>query len=210
VVGSYRLSELGYRLPAGTHILPKDAFEPVEAATGLLGAAEARAAEIVARAEEAFHARSLEGYQDGLAKAKLESVQRLLRESATLDASLREIEAEVARVVAACVRKLVADFDDYARAESVVRNALKQMRREKRPELRVAPAQFAEFKARIGAVVAEFPDIELVDVIEDATLVPPQVVLESRVGRVEADVAARLTELEEIVRSVAAANAEAA
>ena len=210
MVGTYRLSELGYRLPAGTQILPKEAFEPVEAATGLLAAAEARAAEIVAAAEEAYRARALEGYQDGLAKAKLESVQRLLRESATLDASLRDIEAEVARVVAACVRKLVADFDDYARAESVVRSALKQMRREKRPELRVSPAQYPEFRERIGAVVADFPDIELVDVVEDATLVSPQVIVESRVGRVEADVSARLADLEEIVRGVAAADAEAA
>ena len=210
MVGAYRLSELGYALPSGAHLLPAEAFAPVPAATGLLRAAEDRAAGIVADAEEAHRRRSQEGYQEGLERARVESFERLLGESAALDASLEAVEAELAQVVALCVRRLVAEFDDYARARSVVRGALKQMRREKRAELRVPPALHGRFRAGIGEIAAEFPEVELVDVVEDPTLADSQVVLETRIGRVEADVAGRAAELEEAIRGVAARRREPA
>ncbi|WP_375453322.1 type III secretion system stator protein SctL [uncultured Methylobacterium sp.] len=205
--GYYRLNALGYRLPSGSHVLPPEAFEPVAAATGLLREAEDRAAAIVETAQEAYRQESLRGYNDGLARAKLDAVERLLHESAALDAGLRGMEAELGRIVSACLRKLVAEFDDHARAEAVVRGALRQMRRERRSELRVSPAQFSAFKACIGRITADFPEVELVDVIEDAALVPPQIVLESRIGRVEADLDAALCDYETLIRGVVAEDA---
>ncbi|WP_187371582.1 type III secretion system stator protein SctL [Methylobacterium oryzihabitans] len=207
--GPYRLSELGYRLPAGAHVLAPEALAPVEAATGLLREAEARAAGIVASAQAAYDEERRRGYADGLAQARLDAVERLLRESAALDAGLRDLEGELGRLVASCLRKLVAGFDDHARAEAAVRAALRQMRRERRPELRVAPAQFPAFKAGIAAIAAEFPEIEFVDVVEDAGLVPPQVVVEGRIGRVEADLDAALDDVEALIRGAVAAGGRA-
>lgn len=205
MVAYYRLSELGYALAPGPQLLAPEAVEPVAAATGLLREAEARAAAIVRAAEDAYARRSDEGYADGLARAKLAAVERLLEESAALDAGLRATEAEMARIVAACLRKLVDDYDDQARIQATVRGALRQMRREQRSELRVSSAQFAAVKAGIDRIVAEFPDVELVDVVEDAALVPPQIVLESPVGRVEVEFGMSLAALEAVIRSVAAA-----
>lgn len=206
----YRLSELGYTLPAGAHVLPRETFEPLAAATGLLQAAEVRAAEIVADAEAAYRTKCEEGYAAGLERARAEALNRLLNETAALDHGLRQCEADLARLVGACVRKLVADFDDAARAESVVRGALKHMRREKRAELHVSPSQYRHFKARIEDIAREFPEMELIDVIEDPALTSPQIILESRIGRVEADVSGRMADFEEMVRDVAARFAETA
>ena len=202
--GYYRLTELGYRLPSGSHVLAPEAVEAVNAATGLLLEAETRAAAIVEKAELGYRRECERGHADGLARAKLEAVERLLAESAALDSGLRGMETELGRIVVTCLRKLVAEFDDFARAEAVVRGALRQMRRERRSELRVSPAQFAAFKAGIGRITADFPEIELVDVVEDASLKPPQIVLESRIGRVEADLDTTLAEYEAIIRGVAA------
>jgi type III secretion protein L len=208
-VGSYyRLKELGYRLPAGAHILAKQDFAPIEDATRLLDDADTKAAEIVAAAEAAFQAERERGYQEGLAQGRLEAVERLLQESSTLDAKLREVERDLAGVVAACVRRLIDSFDDAARAEAIVRGALKQMRREKKAELRVSPAQVAHFKTVIGEMLKEFPEIELVDVVEDATLTAPQVILETSIGRVAGDFGARLAELENAIRGAAVHRAE--
>ncbi len=55
-------------------------------------------------------------------------------------------KASSPRLVLACVRKLVDGFDDRAKAEATVRSALKQMRREKRAELRVAPSLWRPFQ----------------------------------------------------------------
>lgn len=198
--GFYRLSELGYVLPAGAQVLDVADVEALEVSTGLVRAAEERAAMILDGAEAAREAEKRRGYAAGREEAGREALRRLLDEGAALDAGLAALEGDIAALVASCVRRLMSDFDDLARAESVVRDALKRMRREKRAELRVSPAQFSAFKASVGALVAEFPEMELVDVVEDSSLAAPAVVLESRVGRVEADVSAELDALEALLR----------
>lgn len=210
MVGYYRLKELGYRLPAGTQILSKEEFAPIAQATALLADAEARAAAIVAESEAAYQRECARGYEDGMAKARLEAAERLLEESGILDAKLREIERDLAQVVTTCVRKLVDTFDDITRAEATVRGALKQMRREKKAELRVSSEQLAHFRAAIGDIIKDFPEVELVDVIEDTSLVAPQVILETSIGRVEGDFGRRLAELEEILRTAASRRTEEA
>jgi type III secretion protein L len=206
--GYYRLKELGYRLPAGAQILSKEEFAPIEATTTLLTDAEARAKAIVAEAETAYQRECVRGYEDGLAKAKLDAAERLLQESGMLDAKLREVERDLVHVVSASVRKLVDTFDDTTRAEAVVRGALRQMRREKKAELRVSPEQVGHFKLSIASIIKEFPEVEMVDVIEDTTLTAPQVVLETSIGRVEGDFGQRLIELEEILRTTASQRSE--
>lgn len=201
---AYRLKEFGFDLPSGCHVLPDDTVRALDAAAEIVRSAEARACDMSERAELAFEQRRRDGYEAGLDEARRESLRRLLAENAQLDAGLRACEADLARLVASCARKLLGDFDDGARAEAVVRDALRRMRREKRAELRVAPEQAAALRSRLGAILAEFPEIELVDVVPDAALTPPRIVLESRIGRVEGDFAARLAELDELILAAAA------
>lgn len=205
----YRLTELGYRLPAGAHIVPAEELARLKEAGGILEAAEARAAAIVADAEEAYRRECARGYAEGLAQGKLHEAERLLRESSVLDEKIGEVERDLASVVSACVRKLIEDFDDNARAAAVVRGALRQMRHEKKAELRVSSQQVAHFREVIGSIKAEFPEVELIDVIEDTTLTAPDVILETSIGRVQGDFGARLAELETIIKTAARHSADA-
>jgi type III secretion protein L len=210
MVGHYRLSEFGFDLPAGAHIVAPETVRAVEGATALIEAAEAKAAGIIKDAEQAYQDERERGYRDGLAKARLESFERLVGESATLDAELHRVEGELSRLVLACVRKLVDGFDDRAKAEATVRSALKQMRREKRAELRVAPSQYGHFNEAIGAITAQFPEVELIDVVEDAGLEAPRVIIETGIGRVDGDLGGNIAELEAILRRVVAGEEESA
>jgi type III secretion protein L len=200
VVGYYRLKELGFRLSAGAHVLPRAAFEPIEAANALVGEARAEASRIVAEAKDAFEAERRRGYAEGLARAQIEAVERLVGESGVLDRKLQEIEAGLTDLVVACARRLVAGFDDRQKAEVLVRAALRQMRREKKAELRVSPGQYGEMRERIGGIIQEFPEIDLVDVVEDASLETPNVIVETSIGRVEGDIGQSLDDLERVIR----------
>ena len=201
MAGYYRLSDLGFRLAAGAHVIKRAELSAVDEATRLLGEAERRAAEIVADAQKAYEDEKLRGYQDGLANAKIEAVQRLLDESAVLDQSLVAIERDLSRITAASVRKLIDEFDDKARAEAVIRVALKQMRREKRAELRVSSRLYEHFRGRIGEIMKDFPEVDLVDVVGDPALDPSQIILETSIGRVDGDLGARIEDLESVIRS---------
>jgi type III secretion protein L len=210
VVGFYRLSELGFKLGAGAHIIRRSEFTAVEEANQLLSEAEARCAQIVQQAEEAYYDEKQRGYENGLEEARIESIEQLLHESHELDQGLLKIEKDLCRLVANCVRKFINDVDAAAHAESLVKDAMKQMRREKVAELRVPTELYGHFRERITAVVSEFPEIELVDVVEDSSLDSPRIILETSIGRVDGNVAQRLNDLEAVIRSAhAKASADA-
>jgi type III secretion protein L len=212
MAGYYRLKELGFSLAAGAHVLPKDAVEPLAAATALVDEAHRSAEQIVADAREAYEAEKRRGYEEGLALAKLEAARMLLAETDLLDRKLAGAEAELTDVVVTAVRRLVQGFSDREKAEILVRAALKQMRREKKAELRVSHEQYFELRESITGILQEFPEVELVDVVEDPTLVAPQVIVETSIGRVEGDIGRHLDELEAIVtgtiRSAAQSDSE--
>lgn len=207
MAGYYQLKELGFRLEAGMCLLPRRMVGAMDEANALVEAAKRQAGEIVAEAGQAFVREKARGYDEGRAQAGREAAGRLLAENALLDLRLREIEDELAGIVITCVRKLVHGFGDDEQAAHLVRAALVQMRREKRAELRVAPAQYAFMREGIAGIVADFPEVELVDVVEDPTLSPPQIVLETAIGRVEGDFGRDMEALERIVRESAIAGA---
>lgn len=209
MAGYYRLNELGFRLASGAFVIRRAAFEPVDAATRLLEEARSEAARIVGEAHEAFEEEKKRGYREGMEQAELDAVARVLDESAALDARLIEAEREISAIVVQAVRRLVDGFDDRSKAEALVRTALRQMRREKRAELRVSSEQFPAMREAIRAIVVDFPEIVTVDVVEDETLRAPRIVLETAVGRVDGDLGRALDDLGATIMAAARANAPA-
>lgn len=200
MAGLRELKPLGFRLAAGAHLVAAEETGAMEAASRLVAAAEARAAEIVAEAETLRRAEAERGYQDGLAEGRRAALARLLSEQAALDAGLREVERDLGELVAVAVRRLVEGFDDRARVETVIRSALSQMRREKRAQLRLAPMHAAPVRAAIAELMKDYPEVELVDVVEDPAFDVRQVAVETSIGRVEADIGDRLDALVEALR----------
>lgn len=200
MVGPYRLKEFALRLPEGAGLLAVEDLAPVARASELLAEAEARAAAIVAEARAVFEAEKRRGFEEGLAEARREALQMLIAESRELDAAIRSVDRDLTDIVVSAVRKIVEDFDDVTKAEAVVRTGLRKMRKARRAELQVPRALAPHFRERIGAIVAEFPDCDHVDVVESDELSGSDVVLETAIGRVEGDLAVAADEVEEIVR----------
>jgi type III secretion protein L len=209
--GYFALKELGFQLAAGSHVLKAGAVAPLDASEQLIEAARQRAAAIVAKAEEAYRREHRRGFEEGTVAAGLAAVKRLLGESQVLDEAIHRLEHDLAGVVMACVRKLIEDYDERAKAEAILHGALKQMRRERRPVLRVSSTQYEHFRAKVAEIAANYPEVEFIDVVEDPTLVAPQIIVESSIGRVDGNLGQRLEELAELVyRAVARERADAA
>lgn len=199
----YRLKELGFRLPAGPHVIGREAVEPLETASLLVEEARQTAARIVAEAQEEFERRRKQGYEDGLAQARAEATERLLAENEVLDGKLSEIEGGLTEIVVASVRRLVDGFDDSGKAAILVRAALKQMRREKKAEVRVSPALYDHMRRSVGGLTEEFPEVELVDVVEDPELEGAHVIVETAIGRVDGDLGRNLDALADVIFATA-------
>lgn len=195
MVGIYRLKELGFHLAGGAHVLSRETVEDIDAAHGIVETARRLAGDIEVAARRAFEEERERGYREGVRSANLEVMSRLVEENRNVDGYLAGLEDELTGLVMSAVKRLVEDFDDHEKAAALVRSALRQMRREKKAELRIAPGGYAAMREKIGTILEEFPEIDLVDVVEDPTLAPGQVILETSIGRVEADLARNLDEL---------------
>jgi type III secretion protein L len=204
VAGLRELTPLGYRLAAGPHLLGAEETGAIEVAGRLIAAAEARAEEIVRDAEEQRRLEAERGFRDGIAEGQRAALARLLMEQAALDAGLRAVEQDLVAVTTAAVRRLVGSFDDRARVETVIRSALGQMRREKRAQVRVGPAHVAHVREAVSELIKAYPEVELVDVVEDPSFDGGRVAVETSIGRVEADIGERLGSLIEALSRAAA------
>lgn len=197
-----RIEELGFRLSEGVQVLTPEAFAPVAEATRLVDDARAQAQAIVRDAEDAREEERRRGFAEGLAQGRLEAIEQALGEARALDAHLEALEQGIADIVMVSVRKLIDGYDDAQRAEAVVRGALKQMRREKKAELRVAPEHYPRLRGTVDGILKDFPGFELIEVIEDATLSGSSVIVDTGIGRVEGDIGSRLDELDTIIRGM--------
>ncbi len=203
MAGIYRLDTFGFKLASGAYVLKAADLARLAEAEGIIVAAEARAREIIASAEDVFKSEAERGFQKGLTDAQFAAVDRLIAESGALDRALADLQQDLNAIVAASVRKLIDGFDDQAKDEAVVKNALKQMRREKRLQVRVSPSQSGRLKTAANAIKEEFPEIELIDVVEDSTLDAPRIIVESAVGRIDGNIGDRLDDLDALIRGAA-------
>ncbi len=187
MVNIFSLRDISYKVSEGAGVIKAEQLEAIEQGARLVAQAREKAAEIIEEAQDAYSREKDRGYKEGQAAAQKGAFDRLVREHAVLEAGLRRIDSDLADVVFRAVRKIIDGFDDFAQVEAVTRSALKQMRRQKRMQLRVPSQHRPEFAERIGEIVKPFPEIELIDVVEDAGLLPHQIVLESDIGSVDGD-----------------------
>ncbi len=200
----YRFKDLGFKPPAGASVIKARDAKMLGDADALLNDAQRTANEIIENAKVHFETERARGFKEGCAAAELDAVDRLVSEHRQLDRKLGEVEADLAQLVSTCVRKILSSFSDTELAEDVVRNALTEMRRENKVQIRLPQALMAAFQSRVTGLVEAYPEIELIDLIEDASLTPPNVIVESFIGRIECDLGKRLEALDAVIARVAA------
>ncbi|WP_187972896.1 hypothetical protein [Aquibium microcysteis] len=202
MVDVYRLAEIRLALGSGNRVIKRRDMQAIEDASAIVAAAHARAREILAEAEIQREEERRRGHAEGTAAAARQSFERLLREQAQFDASLERSRGDLTDLVVACTRAIIQDVDPVDAAISLTRSALGRMRRERRCQLFV-PSQILEpVQARIAGVLADFPEVELIDVVGDPALSPPTVVLASGLGRVKCSLDETVDALADILRGV--------
>ncbi len=199
----YRFKDLSFKPPSGASLIKSRDAGLLGDADALLKEAQRKADDIIQNAQTHFEAERERGLTEGRAAAELKALERLASEHRQLDQKLGEIEASLAGLVSACVRKIIQSFNDTQLAEDLVHSALTKMRRENKVQIRLPHALMADFQSRVGGLVDTFPEIELIDLIEDASLTPPNAIVESFIGRIECDLGKQLEDLDKVILRVA-------
>lgn len=178
----YRLQAFGHGVAATGGVIKAAAMAELGQAGDILAEAERQAEAMRAEARRVYESEKLRGHAEGRAEADAERAVRMIEDAARIDARLADLEGELGGVVFACVRQIIQGFEDEALAEQVARSALASMRSEQRGQLHVSTAALKDTRAALPGLLKEFPEIELIDVIEDVDLKAPDVRLESAMG----------------------------
>lgn len=196
----FTLRPLGLAHDAPDGILPAEIADALTDAALILAKAREQAAAIISDAEVARDEERRRGHAEGLAEAQAQSAAWLHGARIDLERRLDLMQTELADVVLQSVRRIVHSFDDHQIALETVRSALASLRSEKRLQLFVAPTVEPTIREALPAFKADYPEIELIDVIADPALSAPDVRLESELGVVTSILDDTLAQLGRLLR----------
>ncbi len=195
----YNPCNVALKIAKGNGVIKANEFSALKDAHSILAAAEKKAAEITEAAHSHYKREEERGYLDGLGRANKEALARLVTEQSHLQSKLREIEQDLADLLILSLRKILANFSDLELAEATAHSAMHKMRRESRLQFHLPPSLVADFAPVAKKLEAKYPEIQLIELVEDSALKPPNIVLESPTGRIECNLDTSLNALAALI-----------
>jgi type III secretion protein L len=175
----------GPLVKAETFVALTDAREIVAQAHRQADAIKSEMQEKVEKARSA-------GYDAGMIEARTEFSASIVSTIAELEAAFTRLEVRIVNTVMSGLQQILGRIDERTVMEQLVRRVLNEARERKQLRLRVAASQYDEVNGWLSDVIKEYPDIEFVDVMKDASAAHGTCVLESEFGAIDASLEVQL------------------
>jgi len=186
------LMDRGKLARADGKVIKANDFAQLVTAQETLAQATRRAAEIVAQAETQRDAAIREGRELGIEQGRAEYAASMVEASARMESSFISLEARLVKTIMDALQAILHEIGERTVMERLVRRTIANSNRKNSLRLVVASQQFDTVNALLSSVLAEFPEIEFVDVVQDPAGVPGMCVLESEFGIVDASLDTQL------------------
>jgi type III secretion protein L len=186
------LIDKGKLASAGTPVVKKQEFSALLEAHDIIARAHRYGETLKAQMHERVEAARRAGYEAGLEEARTDFSATIVATVAEMETAFARLELRIVNTVMSALQQILGRIDDRTLMEQLVRRVLSQSRQGKQLRLRVAAGQFDEVNRWLSEVIKEFPDVEFVDVLKDATATPGTCVLESEFGAIDASLDVQL------------------
>lgn len=186
------LIDKGKLASAGTPIVKKEEFSALLEARDIVAQAHRYGEMLKAEMHEKVEAARRAGYEAGMKEARTDFSATVVSTVAEMETAFARLELRIVNTVMGALQQILGRIDDRMLMEQLVRRVLSQSRQGKELRLRVSAAQFDEVNRWLSDVIKEFPDIEFVDVVKDASATPGTCVLESEFGAIDASLDVQL------------------
>jgi type III secretion protein L len=186
------LIDKGKLAAAGTPIVKKEEFSALLEARDIVAQAHRYGETLKAELHEQVEAARRAGYEAGMEAARIDFSATVVSTVAEMETAFARLELRIVNTVMGALQQILGRIDDRTLMEQLVRRVLSQSRQGKELRLRVSAAQFDEVNRWLSDVIKEFPDIEFVDVVKDASAMPGTCVLESEFGAIDASLDVQL------------------
>ena len=195
------LKRMTFEVESSGSVVTADEAGAVATAGEIVAAAEAEAARIHADALKDAENERKRGYQAGIDEGKMEILMQKLNLVEESVGYMESIEGKISELVMKALRKCVAEIGDQELVCQIVRKAMQAVVRNQRQiTIKVNPAMVSVVKARLQAILADFPSLSFADVAEDAHLDATACVVETEAGLVEASIDGQLKAIEKSIR----------
>ncbi len=181
--------------PAMRVLKASDYLRALDAETALTDANQ-RAEEILADAHRTYEEEKKRGHEEGVSAAQGEVAAQIFEVVSRSVDYLAGAEAEVARVVIACLNKILGEFPDEELVIREARTALQVIRNEPRVTLRVSTEVEAEIRSRVGEILSGNGEVNFLEIVGDERIGRGGCRLESEAGVVDASLEQQLRALE--------------
>ena len=190
-----------FTLRSSGRLVKADEVAAARSAAEALAAAEAEAARVREEAKAAFEAEKKRGYEEGMAQGKMEIAEKKLEMLDESVAWMESVEARMADIVMKALHTCVAEIGDRELVVQVVRKVMSAViRTQKQDTLKVAPEMGPVVKERLSQILADYPTVEHVDVVEDERLRGPACMIETEAGVADGSVDSQLAAIERSIK----------
>lgn len=193
---------LTIQVQPGRKVLHADEMEVLADSEAVMAAAREQADLIVGQAQAALEAEKRRGFAQGQEQARMEAAERLIENVARQVDFFARLEGRMVDLVMDAVRTVIHGYGDKERVLITVRNVLAVARSQKQVTVRVAPDQAIVVRERIAELKAEFPGIEVIEVMGDHRFEGDACMLETEIGVVEASLETQLAALRQAFERV--------
>jgi type III secretion protein L len=156
-----------------------------------------RAAEIVALAETERDAALRQGREVGIEQGRADYAATMVEATARMESAFICLEARLVKTVMDALQAILHEIGERAVMERLVRRTLSNSSRTNALRLVVAAQQFEMVNELLAPVLAQFPEIQFVDVVKDPAREPGTCVLESEFGIVDASLDTQIAAVRE-------------
>ena len=191
----------GFTLRSSGRLVKAEEVAAVRSAAETLAAAEAEAARIREEAKAAFEAEKTRGYEEGLAQGRMEIAEKKLEMLDETVSYMESVEGRMADIVMKSLHKCVEEIGDHELVVQVVRKVMSAViRTQKQVTLKVAPDMAPVVRERLSQILADYPTVEHIDVIDDDRLHGPACMIETEAGVADGSVDSQLAAIERSIR----------
>ena len=166
------LIDKGKLASASTAVVKKEEFSALLEARDIVAQAHRYGETLKAGMHEQVAAARRAGYEAGMKEARTDFSATVVSTVAEMETAFARLELRIVNTVMGALQQILGRIDDRTLMEQLVRRVLGQSRQGKELRLRVSAAQFDEVNRWLSDVIKEFPDIEFVDVVKDASAAP--------------------------------------
>lgn len=173
----------------------------VKAAGEIIAAAESEARRLKDLSLSAFEAEKRRGFEEGLQQGLRKVIEDKLDFAFESASYMQDVESKLADIVIKALWKCIAEIGDKTLVTAIIRKIMKAVVRNQRHiTLKVAPDMVETVKAHLDEILADYPQLEQVDVLEDQRLKGSAAIIETEAGVADASVETQLGAIENSIR----------